>query len=428
MPRRSRSTRGCGQLVARKFLYLISAVVVLILVGAIALAIWSRQATEIAFVPRGEFVEQPPLAANAYNDPAMWYSRPGIGTTDPARYEPAIAETTADPASRSPSPENPAAERSLPSDSLEVETSRTGDAARANEAPPFAVFFVHPTSYIPLALTEAASWNAAPGDRVAEDRARLFIKGMASAFNRADEIWAPKYRQAVAGAFLTDRPEAQRAIDAAYADVREAYQVFLASVPADRPIVLAGHSQGSLHILRLLRDEIAGRPAEARVAAVYAVGWPISIERDLPALRLPACAVPAQAGCIAAWSSFAEPADPDLLLSRYSRTPAFDGQPRGDGPILCVNPLTGSLNGTAPASANLGTLVPRDDFSGGDLVPGAVPARCDEQGLLLVGDPPRMGQGVLPGNNYHVYDIPLFWKNLQGDVVRRVSAWMARTR
>lgn len=408
---------------ARKFLYFIAAIVVLILVGAIALAIWSRQATEIAFVPRGEFVAQEPLAANAYNDPAMWFSRPGIGTSDPARYEPAVAENTADPATRTPSPENPAAEQSLPGDSLEVESSRAGDAARASEAPPFAVFFVHPTSYIPLALTEAANWNAAPGDRVAEDRARLFIRGMASAFNRADEIWVPKYRQAVAGAFLTDRPEASQAINAAYADVREAFKVFLASVPAGKPIVLAGHSQGSIHVLRLLRDEVAGRPLRNRIAAVYAVGWPISMEHDLPALPLPACASSAQSGCLVAWSSFAEPADPAMLLTRYSGTPGFDGQPRGEGPILCVNPLTGTPNGSAPASANLGTLVPRDDLSGGDLVVGAVPARCDEQGLLLIGDPPRMGQGVLPGNNYHVYDIPLFWKNLQGDVVRRVSAW-----
>ncbi len=409
--------------VARKFLYIVAGIVVLLLAGAIALAIWSRQATEIAFVPRGEFVAQEPLAANAYSDPAMWYSRPGIGTSDPARYEPAIAETAQDPASRTASPDSPAAERSLPGNAMAVESSRAGDAARSGEAPPFAVFFVHPTSYIPLALTEQANWNAAPGDTTAEWRARLFIKGMASAFNRADEIWAPKYRQAVAGAFLTDKPEAEQAIDAAYADVRMAFRYFLASVPGNKPIVLAGHSQGSIHILRLLRDEIAGTPVAGRIAAVYAVGWPISLEHDLPALHLPACAAPAQTGCIVAWSSFAEPADPSMLLARYSKTPGFDGQARQDGPILCVNPLTGSPNSSAPASANLGTLVPREDLAGGDLVVGAVPARCDEHGLLLIGDPPNLGQGVLPGNNYHVYDIPLFWKNLQADVVRRVSTW-----
>ena len=59
---------------------------------------------------------------------------------------------------------------------------------------------------------------------------------------------------------------------------------------------------------------------------------------------------------------------------------------------------------------------------------GSVPARCDERGLLLIGDPPEMGSYVLPGNNYHVYDIPLFWANLQADVVSRVEAWTSATR
>ena len=58
-------------------------------------------------------------------------------------------------------------------------------------------------------------------------------------------------------------------------------------------------------------------------------------------------------------------------------------------------------------------------------VPSAVPARCDAQGLLRIGDPPELGEGVLPGGNYHVYDIPLFWKNLQDDVLERVKAWTA---
>ncbi|WP_370297554.1 hypothetical protein [Qipengyuania mesophila] len=58
---------------ARKFLYFIAVCIVLGIAGAIALSIWSRELTEIAFVPRGEFVEQEPLAANAYQDPAMWY-------------------------------------------------------------------------------------------------------------------------------------------------------------------------------------------------------------------------------------------------------------------------------------------------------------------------------------------------------------------
>lgn len=407
---------------ARKFLYVIAVVIVALIVGAIALAIWSREATEIAFVPRAEFVEQEPLEANAYEDPSMWYSRPGIGTRDPARYQPAIAQSPADPADEPASPENPAAEQSLDApDRLNPVGSVRGEAADAEEIPDFAVFFVPPTSYTKGALGD---WNAPLNDRETDRLARIFLRGLASPFNRADEIWAPKYRQAAVGAFLTDKEEAGMAIDAAYADIVQAFEYFLDSVDPDKPIVLAGHSQGSVHVLRLLREKVADTPLAARVAAVYAPGWPISVEHDLPAYPFPACAAPGQAQCIVAYASFTDDGDPGQLLRRYSALPGMDGEPRGpDDAIVCTNPITGANGGSAPAQDNLGTLKPSEDFSGGELVAAAVPARCDERGILRIGEAPDLGPGVLPGGNYHVYDIPLFWKNIQEDVLRRVRAW-----
>ncbi len=408
---------------ARKFLYFVAVVIVLVILGAIALSIWSREATEIAFVPRGEFVEQAPLARNAYQDPTMWYSRPGMGNADPARYQPAIGKAVTDPAERAPSPDAPAAERSLArGDALATKGSVAGEPADRQAVPGFAVFFVPPTSYIQA----GGNWNAALDDATTDNRARVFLKGLASPFNRADEIWAPKYRQAAAGAFLTDKAAAQQAIDAAYADVEQAFAFFLDSIDPAKPIVLAGHSQGAIHVLRLLRDRVDGTPLENRIVAVYAPGWPVSVEHDLPALPLPACAAPGQTRCILAWSSFADGGDAGMLMRRYEATLGYDGQPRGDGPILCVNPLTGGTGGAAPASANLGTLVPSADLASGELVAGAVSARCSDDGLLHIGDPPELGPGVLPGGNYHVYDIPLFWKNLQQDVVARVKAWAAQ--
>ncbi|NCQ64194.1 MAG: hypothetical protein GW757_09755, partial [Alphaproteobacteria bacterium] len=130
-------------------------------------------------------------------------------------------------------------------------------------------------------------------------------------------------------------------------------------------------------------------------------------------------------GCILSWASFADDGDPTQLLSRFRASPGFDGEPRGDTPILCVNPITGFQNSTAPADDNKGTLVPSENLASGDLVPGAVGARCDKQGILRIGDPPEMGSAVLPGRNYHVYDIPLFWRNVQEDVVTRVREWAA---
>lgn len=373
---------------ARKFLYFVAIVIVVVIAGAFVLNIWSKELTRVAFVPSDGFVEQSPLEKNAYQDPAMWFSRPGIGIEDPARWQPATRGQ----------------ERSTP--------------APADPKSNFAVFFVHPTSFL-----NRSKWNAPLDDEESQRIARLYIRGMASPFNQASEIWAPRYRQATFGAFLTDSEDSQKALDAAYADVKQAYQFFVATVDENTPIILAGHSQGSLHLLRLLHDEIAGQPIAKRVAAIYAIGWPISVEHDLPALGFPACATAEQAGCIMSWSSFAEPADASDVLEAYRTSTAFDGQPRGDSKILCTNPLTGMFGGEAAAQQNLGTLVPDGDLANGELVPQSVPARCAANGLLLIGPPPEMGNAVLPGNNYHVYDIPLFWMNLQQDAVRRVKTW-----
>lgn len=385
----------------RRFLYTIVALIMLSAAALFALRLYGDELTRLALVPADPFTQQPALADNAYADPAMWISRPGMGApTDPARWQPALDTELSLPAAQPLPSEDPA----------------------TPGLPRFAVFFVHPTSFY-----SGQGWNAALSDEASGDLARQFVHGMASAFNPAAEIWVPRYRQAAFGAFLSDSEDATRALDAAYRDVAQAFDYFVASLDADTPIVIAGHSQGAGHVLRLLREKVAGTPLAARVAMAYPIGWPISVAHDLPALPLPACDAPEQSRCIVSWASFAEPAEPGQFLDRYAAEPGEDGQPRGAAdPILCVNPLTGAAGGIADMSRNYGTLVPEDDLSDGSLVAGAVPARCDPaSGLLLIGDPPELGSYVLPGNNYHTYDIPLFWANLRADVTRRMRSHAA---
>ncbi len=381
---------------AKKFLYLVALLIVLVIGGRIAFELFQKEFAEIALVPSAKFAPVKPLDANAYEDSALWYSRPGIGKDDPARWQPSYAQTGG--------------------------TAIPGSPAKPQQR--FAVFFVHPTSYL-----NRTRWNAplaSGGDPEAERIARIYLRGMASPFNAATEIWAPRYRQATMGAFLTAAPEGKQAIGAAYADVREAFRYFLSSVDPKTPIVLAGHSQGALHLKRLLAEEVKGTPVAGRLVAAYVIGWPVSTLHDLPVIGFPACAAPDQTACVISWSSYAEPADPSLVLDAYGSTPALDGKAPGTDPMLCSNPLTGQIGGAAPASANLGTLVPDDGMAKGELVPGLVPARCDKRGLLLIGPPPEMGSYVLPGNNYHVYDLPLFWANTKADVNRRADAWKPR--
>ncbi|MBO6641027.1 DUF3089 domain-containing protein [Altererythrobacter sp.] len=373
---------------AKKFLYIVAVIIVLVIAGLIILRVWANELTALAFVPTEEFVEQEALAENAYAEPDMWFVRPGEGE-ELIRWQP---EYTND-RGLLPTPAEPS-------------------------TPDFAVFFVHPTSYL-----SRSSWNAELGDEEAERVARVYLRGMASPLGKASEIWAPRYRQATIGAFMTDKPEAQMAFDTAYRDVAQAFAHFVDSIDPDLPIVLAGHSQGSLHMMSLLNEQVADTELAERIVAAYVIGWPISETHDLPLMGLPACTAPDQAGCILSWASYAEPADPSQVKAYYSRSIGLNDEPRGNSPVLCTNPLTGTRGGTAPASANLGTLVPETDLTDGTLLSGAIPASCDPRGILLIGDPPDLGRYVLPGNDYHVYDIPLFWANMQVDVARRVSTW-----
>jgi hypothetical protein len=371
----------------RKFLYLFASLVVLVIAGGFVFSIYQDELTNFAIgqlEPTVKFEKQSALAANVYDDPKMWFSRGGQKDNNPTLWEPIGAPKTEVPGSA-------------------------------------AIFFIHPTSF--MART---SWNAPLDDQDSQDRARLFLRGLATPFAASGDIWAPRYRQAGIGAFLTSKPEGAAALDDAYQDILLAFDHFVKNVQKDRPIILAGHSQGALHLAHLLKDRIAGKPIVKRIVAAYVVGWPVSVTTDIPAMGLPVCASPDQTGCVMGWESYAEPARYDKILELYGATIGFNGESRKGTPILCTNPLNGGIEASAPAAANLGTLKPSGDMSTGELIPTTVPARCDDKGFLLIGDPVDMGPYTLPGNNYHVYDYPLFWANVRADALWRTQKFMAR--
>ncbi|HEY0148511.1 MAG TPA: DUF3089 domain-containing protein [Allosphingosinicella sp.] len=365
---------------ARRFLWVVAGLIVLVLAGAVIYRLYGTELMRWTLVPGGKFEGGPVQKSEAYARADMWIARPDLPNNPGLWTPPGVAR------------------------------SGKTDAA---------VFFIHPTSYL-----EKAHWNAPLEDKDSQWRARLFVRSQASVFNDVAEIWAPKYRQATFGAFLTTQADAQKALDFAYRDVLAAFDAFLTRVPKTKPIILAGHSQGSLHLSRLLADRIAGKPDAKRVVAAYVVGWPVSTTADLPFLGLPACETQEQAGCILSWQSFGEPADPKLITDVYDASKGPTGTPRAGSPMLCTNPLTGIRSGAASAAANFGTLVPNADLTAGELQKPGVPARCDVRGLLLIGDgAPDLGPYVLPGNNYHVYDYALFWSNIRADAAARLTAF-----
>ena len=364
---------------ARRFLVAVFILTLLIVAGAFAIFQFGGQVLIKSAVPRGHFEAAKAGEGPNYSKAESWVARPGL-PIDPSTWLPDGA--SADPPGRA------------------------------------AVFFIHPTTYL-----ERSRWNALlqPGGDT-EFRTNLFVQSQASAFNGAGEIWAPRYRQAAYGSFLLDSKDGQAALDLAYRDVGAAFDAFLKEA-GDRPIILAGHSQGALHLERLLRDRIAGKPIAKRVVAAYVVGWPISTSADLPALGMPPCSSARQTGCILSWMTFRDPPNPDFIFHDWTKTKGFTGQDRRQKDTLCVNPITGTVGGAAFAQDNPGTLIPTADMRSATVQPGTVGARCDEGLLILDGPIPALGPYVLPGNNYHVYDYALFWGAIRRDAERRLAAW-----
>lgn len=366
---------------ARRFLILIFILTLIFVGGALALYQWGDRVLVRMATPQGHYQEPPRQSGPDYEKESAWLARPGLAD-DPSRWVP---------------------------DGIKVPTG--GEAA---------TFYIHPTTYL-----ERDRWNA-PLDVGGEParRARIFVETQGGVFAHVSHVWAPRYRQAAYGAFLLDSPDAQKALDLAYRDVLAAFDSFIAAQPAGRPIILAGHSQGSLHLLKLLadrRDTLSGR-----LVAAYVVGWPVGTSSDLPATGLPPCTAPAEAGCVLSWQSFLDPANTALVTRAWSGTRGLTGAERSRDDMLCTNPLTGVKDGTALAGANRGTLVPDANLTTARLEPGRVGARCDDGFLLISGDVPAMGPYVLPGNNYHVYDYALFWGSIRFDAEQRLAAWKTR--
>ena len=366
---------------ARRFLILVFSATLLAVAGAFAIFQYGDRALTSAATPKGHYVEPPRNSGPDYSQDASWLSKPGLAD-NPSEWVPGGVVTT-------------------------------------RVAEPAATFYIHPTTYL-----ERDRWNAplvANGD--AGSRATLFVQSQASAFNAVSDIWAPRYRQAAYGAFLLNSEDASKALDLAYGDVRSAFDAFLAAQSDGKPVILAGHSQGSLHLLRLLADR--KDVLKDRLVAAYVGGWPVSVTADLPATGLTGCATPEAVGCVLSWQSFAEPANPALIVKAWKGTKGLTGGKRKREDMLCVNPLTGTVDGTAPPSANPGSLLPNGDLSHATLDVGTVGARCEDGFLLISGEVPDLGPYVLPGNNYHVYDYALFWSSIRADAERRLAAWGA---
>jgi hypothetical protein len=277
--------------------------------------------------------------------------------------------------------------------------------------PPADAFFVPPTTYF-----WRRHWNAPADGWLTGLITGATLAGQASAFNGVARIYAPRYRQMTLSGF--DDPEVrERGLAVAYEDVRRAFRHYLSEWSEGRPLILAGHSQGSRLVLRLLEEFFAEGPLRDRLVAVYVPGTPVgSGPYERGEATTPICGSREQTSCLVSWRSFAEGADP-----RLDENPGelFDGR------SVCVNPLSWQHGGEpAPSWTNLGSL-PLFSLSGtGRPRPNLTGARCG-QGALWITPISRLGYRTgHEHGNWHAYDYALFYMNIRENAEQRVRAFL----
>lgn len=287
------------------------------------------------------------------------------------------------------------------------------------------VFFIHPTTYL-VGDKPNARYDEPGLTRTRIDRGVLRFQ--ASAFNACCRIYAPRYRQAAFGTFVRAEPaSAEAAYELAYGDVARAFDYYIAHANHDRPFIIASHSQGSLHAMRLLQQRIAGGPLGRQLVAAYVIGYyvPAEIERAGVAV----CRSAQQSGCLVDWNTMRAGVSDGVRES--SRLIWLDGryQSVGGRRVVCTNPLNWIPDADAPASLNLGALpAVRPDAELRAPLPQLTGARCLGSALQVA--IPEDQQDGFSGmftflGSYHIFDYNLFYTNIRVNAKQRVSAYRA---
>lgn len=268
------------------------------------------------------------------------------------------------------------------------------------------VFYIHPTIYTKTRKGNDA-WNADLGDeklnRAVDGSA---ILNQASIFNAAGRVYAPRYRQAHIRVFQQRGSDvAERALDLAYADVLAAFDYYLANYHQGRPIIVAAHSQGTLHAARLLKDRFLRTKLKDQLVVAYLIGMPVP-EDAFEGLDV--CEDAEATNCFVSWRTFRDDYEPPAQAQEVK--------------MAVVNPLSWrSDEQLIPASENKGGVLYNFD----KILPNLVNAQV-KGNLLYVNKPKFFGDIFFNRQNYHIGDLNLFWMNVRENALQRTKAHLRK--
>jgi hypothetical protein len=229
----------------------------------------------------------------------------------------------------------------------------------------------------------------------------------ASLFNVAGRLFAPRYRQTHISAYYpataTDTTLAIAAFELAYQDVKAAFEYYLANENKGRPIIIASHSQGTTHGIRLVKEFFDDKPLQKQLVAAYLVGIPVN-PKIFTSIK--PCDTPKQTGCICSWRTYKEGYTPPFIQNEKFN-------------VIVTNPLT--FNKSIPSAswkANKGGVL--TNFN--KLAKGVAQAKITDK-VLWTAKPKIFGSFLVKNPNYHIGDYNLYYVNVRENVIERMKAY-----
>lgn len=302
---------------------------------------------------------------------------------------------------------------------------------------PVDVFYIHPTSYI-----SGESWNAPLfTDSRAWEMVDIMLGAQASAFNTCCEIYAPHYRQATLWSFLDRSENGEQALELAYSDVRRAFAAFLHR-NGNRPFIVASHSQGTYHALRLLSEQVDGTELQGRLVAAYLVGYWLPMDTFGRTLKhIAPCDSATDTGCIVHWSTYGDEGRLRGGIPHWYP----EGHEFSDGKrLLCTNPLNWRRNGArveadehpgalyvSRGGSRLNTLFNRPAGVRLDSLPALLPgftwAECRDGLLRVAAQENTVFREVATdgAQDYHMIDFNLFYQSVRANAGVRAHSFRA---
>jgi len=290
---------------------------------------------------------------------------------------------------------------------------------------PVDVFYVHPTIY---------SAESPDNMDIAIPALRKFAKGLTVAqggvYSESANFFAPFYRQqsgavqdkftARGGTDMFEDPSFQLGAG----DVEAAFDYYLKHLNGGRPFILAGHSQGTMTLIWLMRKRFSDKELQNLLVAAYLIGYSVTKD-DLK--KYP-------------WMKRAQGADDTGVIITYNTEgPGAVGSPVYLPGAVAINPLNWKNDATVAsrkqhAGAKFfndaeGTLIEEvDQFASAHVDP--------EKGVLVITDMKTPSSpsidlkhlGRYPAGVYHKYDYAFWFNNLKENVKRRTEAYLAKSR